>query len=128
LSLLRTVCYPVRLVTDNAGARPLPHGRAGAGAATRWCDVSIASREDSPAVMPSLREVRAARLLSIRELAQQAGVAPSTIYLIETDRVTPRPRVIRQLAAALGVEPTVVDEFRHAIERAQQPRGGPTDG
>jgi transcriptional regulator with XRE-family HTH domain len=78
--------------------------------------------------MPSLREVRAARLLSIRELAQQAGVAPSTVYVIEAGRATPRLRVIRQLATALGVEPTVVDEFRRAIERAQQPRSAPTDG
>jgi DNA-binding XRE family transcriptional regulator len=91
----RTVYYPVRLVTD----------------------VSIRSREDSPVTMPSLRAMRAARLLSIRELAQQAGVAPSTIYLIETGRVTPRTRVIRQLAAALGVEPAAVDEFRRPIER-----------
>ena len=75
--------------------------------------------------MPPLRAIRAARLLSIRELAQQAGVAPSTVYLIETGRVTPRQRVIRQLAAALGVSPVEVDEFRRAIERAQQPRAGP---
>ena len=45
--------------------------------------------------MASLREVRTARLLSIRALAQQAGVAPSTVYLIEAGRTTPRFTVIR---------------------------------
>ena len=73
--------------------------------------------------MPALREVRAARFLSIRELAQRAQVAPSTIYLIEAGRSTPRPRVIRQLASALGIEPVAVDEFQQAMERAQQPQG-----
>jgi transcriptional regulator with XRE-family HTH domain len=72
--------------------------------------------------MASLRAVRAARLLSIRALAQQAGVAPSTVYLIEAGRTTPRFPVIRRLAAALGVEPGAIDEFRRAIEAAQEPR------
>jgi transcriptional regulator with XRE-family HTH domain len=73
--------------------------------------------------MPSLRAIRAARLLSIRELAHRARVAPSTVYLIEAGRSTPRPRVIRQLAAALGLEPSAVDEFRQAMEHAASPRG-----
>lgn len=72
--------------------------------------------------MPALRVVRAERLLSIRELAEQAQVAPSTIYLTEAGRTTPRPNVMRRLATALGVEPAEVDEFRHAITQAQQPR------
>ena len=72
--------------------------------------------------MASLREVRAARLLSIRALAQQAGVAPSTVYLIEAGRTTPRFSVIRQLAAALRVEPAAIDEFRQAIAAAREPR------
>ncbi len=71
--------------------------------------------------MPDLRAVRAARLLSIRDLARQAGVAPSTIYLIEAGRSTPSLRVIRRLASVLRVEPAAVDEFRQAIERAQRP-------
>ncbi len=69
--------------------------------------------------MPSLREVRADRLLSMRELGRLAGVASSTIYLIETGRTTPRLSVVRRLAAALGVDPPEVDEFRHAIELAK---------
>src|SRR5690242_5876794 len=40
--------------------------------------------------MPSLREVRANNLFSIRELGRLAGVASSTIYLIESGRTIPR--------------------------------------
>ena len=68
----------------------------------------------------SLREVRAARLVSLRELAKLAGVAPSTIYQIEAGRVMPGFSVIRRLSAALGVEPEDIAEFRRAIRA----RGG----
>ncbi len=71
--------------------------------------------------MPSLRAVRATRLLSIRGLAHQARVAPSTIYLIEAGRTTPSLRVVRRLASALDLEPATVDEFRRAIEQAHRP-------
>jgi transcriptional regulator with XRE-family HTH domain len=71
-------------------------------------------------MMASLREVRANRLLSIRELARQASVAPSTIYLIETGRSVPRPSIIRRLSVALGVEAPEIDEFRHAIELTKE--------
>ncbi len=68
--------------------------------------------------MASLREVRVARLLTIRDLAQQAGVASSTIYLIEAGRSTPHLSVVRRLATGLGIQAAAVDEFRHAIEQA----------
>ncbi len=71
--------------------------------------------------MPALREVRTTRLFSIRDLAQQARVAPSTIYLIEAGRSTASMSVIRRLATALDVDPAAVDEFRQAMERAQRP-------
>jgi transcriptional regulator with XRE-family HTH domain len=82
--------------------------------------LSIFAREDRPLPMPSLREVRAARLLSMRELAALAQVAPSTIYLIEKGRTVPRLSMVRRLAAALEVDPLTVDEFRRAIEQASQ--------
>ena len=69
----------------------------------------------------SLREARAGRLLSIRELAGLAGVAPSTIYLIEAGRSTPQPAVTRLIAGALGVDALAITEFRRAIRA----RGGP---
>jgi transcriptional regulator with XRE-family HTH domain len=55
-------------------------------------------------------------LLSIRELAQLANVAPSTIYLIEAGRSIPQLGVIRRLATALEVDPHTVAEFRRAIQ------------
>ena len=66
--------------------------------------------------MVSLRALRAERLLSIRELARRASVAPSTIYLIEAGRTTPRQRVARQIARVLRVDPMEVDELRRRIE------------
>jgi len=54
-----------------------------------------------------LRELREERFLSHRELAQRAGVSPTTILKLETpgrEGETQR-RTVRKLAAALGVEP-----------------------
>ncbi len=65
--------------------------------------------------MPTLREVRAARLLTVRALAERAGVAFSTVHLIEKGTSLPRFEVIQKLSAALGVEPAEVDEFAAAI-------------
>jgi transcriptional regulator with XRE-family HTH domain len=62
-----------------------------------------------------LRDFRAERLLSLRELAFLAEVAPSTVYLIEAGRSTPRRSVIRLLSAALDVDPMAVTEFRRAL-------------
>ncbi len=54
-----------------------------------------------------LRAVRDQRLLSQRELAERAGLSPTTILKLEADRVEdPHPRTVRKLAAALGVDPT----------------------
>src|SRR5438105_772406 len=76
--------------------------------------------------MPPLREIRADQVLTIRELAQRAGVAPSSIFSIEARRTTPRMATMRRLATALGVAPEAVDEFRQAIEAAKElsPRRG----
>ena len=64
----------------------------------------------------TLREWRAERLLTIRDLARLAGVAASTVYLIEARRAMPRPATMRAIAAALGVKAAQVAEFRRAIE------------
>ena len=52
-----------------------------------------------------LREARVRRLLTQEELAEKAGVSPSTIVNIEREQTVPHFRTIRKLAAALGVEP-----------------------
>jgi transcriptional regulator with XRE-family HTH domain len=69
--------------------------------------------------MTGLREVRVNRLFSLRDLAEEAGVAPSTVYLIEAGRSTPRRRVVQRLAAALEVEPSDIDEFQRTSDRSQ---------
>ena len=78
-----------------------------------WSEVSL---------MATLRELRAVRLLSIRDLAQRAHVAPSTIFLIEAGRTIPRQRVARQIAEVLRVDPMEVDEFRRRIEETKVQR------
>ena len=66
--------------------------------------------------MPSLREVRLRRLLSLRALAAKAGVAQRTIVEAEAGRQLPRLTTIQKLAEALDVDPMEVDEFRTAVE------------
>jgi transcriptional regulator with XRE-family HTH domain len=71
-----------------------------------------------------LAAIRKRQLLSQRALAQKAGVALSTIYLLEaarTERVT--FKVMRAVSAALGVPPESIAEFRRAmgLDPATQP-------
>jgi transcriptional regulator with XRE-family HTH domain len=65
--------------------------------------------------MTTLREARAGRLLSIRALAERAGVAPVTVLAAERGRRRPSYGTIRRLADALGVDPAEVREFRPAM-------------
>ncbi len=66
--------------------------------------------------MLTLKEARAERLLTVRALAERAGVAFSTVHLIETGKSVPRFEVIRKLSAALEVDPRDITEFAAAIE------------
>lgn len=66
--------------------------------------------------MQTLKAARAARLLTVRGLAERAGVASSTVHLIETGRSVPRFDAIQKLSAALDVEPSEIAEFQAAIE------------
>ena len=52
-----------------------------------------------------LRELREDAALSVRELAEAAGVHHHTIIRLENERGGAHPRTLRKLAAALGVEP-----------------------
>ena len=70
--------------------------------------------------MGTLREERVRRLLSIRQLAERAGVAPTTVHLLETGRRRPQYLTIEKLSRALGVEPAAVTEFREALAEAAQ--------
>jgi transcriptional regulator with XRE-family HTH domain len=53
-----------------------------------------------------LKGARTRRLLTQQELAEKAGVSPSTIVNIERDQAEPHFRTIRKLAKALEVDPT----------------------
>jgi transcriptional regulator with XRE-family HTH domain len=68
--------------------------------------------------MVSLREARIRRMLTMRALAASAGVALNTIQFAESGRQTPRFATMTKIAAALGLEPLEIDEFRAAIEAA----------
>ncbi len=53
-----------------------------------------------------LKELRRRKVLSMRELENLSGVSYNTIWRLETGRTAEaRPRSIRALAGALGVEP-----------------------
>jgi transcriptional regulator with XRE-family HTH domain len=52
-----------------------------------------------------LKELRADKALSLRELATASGLAHTTIWKLEQGREDAHPRTIRKLAKALGVAP-----------------------
>jgi len=54
-----------------------------------------------------VKELRAERVMSLRELAETAGVSKDTIWRLESGTSTnAHPSTIRKLAKALGVEPS----------------------
>jgi transcriptional regulator with XRE-family HTH domain len=57
-----------------------------------------------------LRRLRTERFLSIRSLAEAAGISPTTMLRMEQNRGPVRPVTVRKLAEALGVEPTEIAE------------------
>ena len=64
-----------------------------------------------------LATLRKRRLLSQRALAKKAGVALSTVYLLEaarTERTT--FKVMRAISDALGVPPESIAEFRRTLD------------
>ena len=80
-------------------------------------DVPEPPRAESQPSAPPLASVRKRQLLSQRALAARAGVALSTIYLLEagkTDRVT--VKVMLAVSHALGVPADSIAEFRRAID------------
>lgn len=72
---------------------------------------SVRQRHNEPqsamasSVSINLRSLRQRQAYSQAELAELAGVRKVTVARIELGRVNPRPRTIRKLAKALGVEP-----------------------
>ena len=72
--------------------------------------------EPAPPPLP-LATLRKRRLLSQRALAQKAGVALSTIYLLEAGRTERTTfKVMRTVSDALGVPPDAIVEFRRTLD------------
>jgi transcriptional regulator with XRE-family HTH domain len=66
----------------------------------------------------ALREARAARGLSLRELADRLGVSPSLISQIETGRANPSVSTLYAIAAELDIS---LDELLFNDRRAPEP-------
>ncbi|MCL4553076.1 MAG: helix-turn-helix domain-containing protein [Candidatus Marsarchaeota archaeon] len=62
-----------------------------------------------------LEIARRQKLMSQADLAEKAGVARSTVHLIEVGKTTPRLSIMRRISEALEVAPAEIDEFRRAI-------------
>jgi transcriptional regulator with XRE-family HTH domain len=65
-----------------------------------------------------LKEWRERRGLSIRALAEKAGVGFATVYRIETERISPTVAMLERLAEALDIH---VTDFFARIERKRRP-------
>jgi transcriptional regulator with XRE-family HTH domain len=59
-----------------------------------------------------LKELRQRRVLTLRELEEVSGVSYNTIWRLENGFTEARPRTIRRLAAALGVDPEELVKVR----------------
>ncbi len=78
--------------------------------------------------MVTLREARVRRMLTVRRLADLAGVSPATIHLAERGQRVPFFGTMQKIAAALGLEALEIAEFAAAIEAiARGGRGGLTN-
>jgi len=54
----------------------------------------------------TLSLLRRRKVLTLEELANEAGVTVSTLSRLENDLQTPRPSTLRKVAKALGVDPS----------------------
>jgi transcriptional regulator with XRE-family HTH domain len=70
----------------------------------------------------ALRELRQARVMTQRELAEQAGISVKTLVDVEKFKVRPHPTTLRKLARALGVEPTMLAEHMEPRKAVPKPQ------
>jgi transcriptional regulator with XRE-family HTH domain len=70
-------------------------------------------------VVPTLVELRTARLWSQRELARRAGVSQSTIVAIEAGERATQLLTMRRVANALDVDWLEITEFAEALQERQ---------
>jgi transcriptional regulator with XRE-family HTH domain len=64
-----------------------------------------------------LREIRARKLVTVKELSEKSGVSETNIYRLEQRKWLPTLTTIRKLSQALEVEAEGVEEFETAIDR-----------
>lgn len=88
--------------------------------------MAIAVLEQGPDSLDlmALRELRLARVLTQKELADLAGISTKTLNDVERFRVRAQPRTLRKLAAALGVPPTTLAEHMQSRKAAEKPQPG----
>jgi len=73
-----------------------------------------------------LASIRKRRLLSQRALAKQAGVALSTIYLLEAGKTEHATfKVMRAITTALDVPAESIAEFRQVLDAIPRSRRSP---
>lgn len=63
-----------------------------------------------------LQKARKNRALTIRALAEKAGVSPRTIVQVEKGTRKPHFMTIHKVAAALDMSPGDIDEFAERME------------
>ncbi len=74
--------------------------------------------------MKTLRECRTDRVMSVRDLAEQAGVSTKTIVQLEYGRQRAQYKSMRAVAQALGVEVGEIAEFAEVLEQRRAERRG----
>jgi transcriptional regulator with XRE-family HTH domain len=74
-------------------------------------------------VAENLAELRERRVLTIAQLANMSGVAPSTINEIELGHRKARPSTLRKLARAFGIHP---EDFYKETDLPKAPGPSPT--
>lgn len=71
----------------------------------------------------TLRDWRYRKGIGLRELARRAGVSPRVITNIEHGRSRGLPATWTRIAAALGVDPAQIVEYRRAVGLPEQDAG-----
>ena len=66
---------------------------------------SIGTTSDMEVNVERLKTLRSEHVLTLRELAEEAGVSKDTIWRLENGHSEAHPSTIRKLARALGVQP-----------------------
>ena len=65
----------------------------------------IGTTSDMEVNVERLKALRSEHVLTLRELAQEAGVSKDTIWRLENGHSEAHPSTIRKLAKAFGVQP-----------------------